>query len=112
MHCCLPTAGGALSRLLTVRDIREVYAQMYPQRLRWHPIGLHLGFPLRVLKHIEDEYRQNDQQFGKMLLEWLRRPNLQTSWQSLIDALNHPTVGGEGAADDIRKYVLSKAAEG
>ncbi len=95
-----------------MRDFREVYAQMYPQRVRWHPIGLCLGFPLRVLEHIGDEYRQNEQRLEKMLVEWLRRPNLQPSWQSLIDALNHPTVGGEGAADDIRKYVLSKAAEG
>ncbi len=85
---------------------------MYPQRVSWHPIGLRLGFPVRVLERIGNEYRQNEQRLEKMLLEWLRRRNFQPSWQSLIDALNHPTVGGEGAADDIRKYVLSKAAEG
>ncbi len=106
----LPTAGGVLNRLLTVDDLREVYDPMYPQMVNWRRIGLRLGLPPYILDNIGDQYRNNEQRLEKMLLEWLRRRNLRPCWQSLIDALNHQTVGDEGAADDIRKYLLSRAA--
>ncbi len=112
-YCLLPTADGVLNRLLTVNDLKEVYDQMYPQMVNWRPIGLRLRLPPYLLDNIGDQYGKNEQRLEKMLLEWLKRSNsLRPSWQPLIDALNHHTVGDERAADVIREYVLSKAAEG
>ncbi len=85
---------------------------MYPQMVNWRPIGRRLGLPHYILDDIEDQYRKNEQRLENVLLKWLKRRNFCPCWQSLIDALNHPTVDDQGAADDIREYVLSKAAEG
>ncbi len=111
-YCLFPTADGVLNRLLTVSDLREVYDQMYPQMVNWWPIGLRLGLPHYILDDIGDQYRKNEQRLEKVLLEWLRRRKFRPSWQSLIDALNHKTVGNEGAAEDLLVYLLSRVAAG
>ncbi len=85
---------------------------MYPQMVIWRPIGLRLSLPPYILDDIEDQYRKNEQRLEKVLLEWMRRRNLRPSWQSLIDALNHQTVGDEGAAEDLLVYLQSRAAAG
>ncbi len=110
MNYCLFST--VLNRLLTVSDLREVYDQMYPQHVNWRPIGLRLGLPNYILDNIGDQYQKNEQRLEKVLLEWLRRRSLCPSWQSLIDALNHKTVGDEEAAEDLLQYLQTTAALG
>lgn len=97
---------------LTVKDFREVYEQLYPQRLKWRPIGVRLGLQCDLLENIEDQYRKNEKRLEQTLMEWLRRRHLNPTWQSLIDALRHRTVGDEGAAEDLEEYVMSGAEGG
>ncbi len=111
-YCLFPTADGILTKLLTESDLKEVYGQMYPQMLKWRPIGLRLDLSAYILDNIGDQYRKNERRLEMVLLEWLRRRKFHPSWQSLIDALNHHTVNGQGLADEIREYVLPKTTEG
>lgn len=96
-----------------MEDFREVYSEIYPHRANWHPIGLQLNLSPNDLVNIGDECRTNDQRVGRMLCEWLRkRQTLRPTWQALIDALSHHTVGCEDGAEDLRKYLIKRAAEG
>lgn len=81
--------------------------------MKWHPIGLRLYVPIDVLENISVELVWNDQRLRKMLLELLRRHlRLNPTWRAIMDALKHLTVGEEAAAEDLRQYLESKAAEG
>lgn len=102
-----------VDRLLTADDYREVYSMLYPQRLQWYPIGLQINVPHDVLENLKAECRENEQCLQKMLLYWLRmKQTMRPTWQALIDALRCKTVGNEGAADDLQKYLTSRASEG
>ncbi len=104
----LYTADKLLARLLTVNDYREVYDQLHHLRARWWQIGVHLRLHVDDLENIEKDCRNNEQRLQKMLLLWLRRRSRSPTWQKLISALRHETVGDEGAAEDLKTYVMSK----
>lgn len=97
--------------LLTVDNLYEVYSKVYPQMLKWRPMGLCLKLPHFILANIEDQYRDNAKCLEKMLLAWLRKGQ-DTTWQALIDALRELIVGEEGAAEDLEEYLKSKSARG
>lgn len=102
-----------VGKLLTVDDFREVYGRVYPQRLRWRPIGLCLGVHATILENTEYQYFRNTEQcLEKTLLDWLRRPTLRPTWQALINALKDKIVGEEGAAEALLNFLKSKAANG
>ncbi len=85
---------------------------MHSLRFKWKPIGERLSLDINDLQNIDEENRNNDQRLEKMILDWLKRRSVKPTWQSLIDALRHETVGEEGAAEDIQEYLQSRAAAG
>ncbi len=91
----------------------EVCDQLDDVKVEWENIGLHLSLPYKILENIENEHSRNQKRLRKMILAWLNGRGKKTpTWQSLIDALKHHTVGENATADDIRTYVLSKKASG
>ncbi len=80
-------------------------------KVEWENIGLHLDLPYSILDNIGKEHGTNQKRLQQMILAWLKGRGKKTpTWQSLIDALKHDTVGENATADDIRTYVLSKKA--
>ncbi len=105
------TAEGRLHTPLRESDVTEVCDQLDGVKVRWEIIGQHLDLPNKILEDIEDQYKNNQKRLRKMILAWLKgRGKRPPTWQSLIDALKHHTVGENATAEDIRTYVLSKEA--
>ncbi len=105
------TAERRLHTPLFESDVTEVCDQLDGVKVRWEIIGQHLDLPNKILEDIKDEYRNNQKRLRKMILAWLKgRGQKPPTWQSLINALKHHTVGENATAEDIRTYVLSKEA--
>ncbi len=107
------TAEGRLLTPLRPSDLKEVCDQLDAVKVQWENIGLHLDLPYSILANIESEHSHSQKRLRMMILAWLNgRGKKPPTWQSLIDALKHHTVGENVTADDIRTYVLSKKASG
>ena len=84
---------------LTVDDLQRVTRELQPVAERWKAIGCALQ--LDTIK-FEDEmqqlhgsrtHRSAEDYFSEMLREWLKCPNAQPTWRSIVDALRSPAVG-------------------
>ena len=74
-------------------------------RIKWYFIGIQLGQKTTDLDVISKE-RKDDICFTRMITEWVRKG--KATWNELINALNHKTVGFSNLADTIAASCVSK----
>ena len=89
--------------------IREVW----DARENWENISLELDLPPSLVSRIwHDVYRRGDVGLTKVLELWLRgsfalwRAKERPSWETLIAALNQPTVGHQELAAKLEEKYL------
>ena len=86
-------------------NVKNVIAQAWKARVKWYHIGLRLGQETTDLDVIKNEITE-DMRFTRMITEWLRKG--KATWNELIDALNHKTVGFSDLADTIAANYVPK----
>ena len=92
-----------------VNDLRDVFEQLHSVTLNKteiHYLGLMLGISHSRLKNLE----QSDNFLNEMIHSWLTQVDSvpsegRPSWETLAEALNHPTIGQTGLAQKILSKV-------
>ena len=84
---------------------KNIFELAWDARVKWYHIGIQLGQKTTNLDVIGKE-KDDDTCFTRMIIEWLRKG--KATWDELIDALNHKTVGFSGLADIIADNCLVK----
>ena len=89
-----------MEKRLTIDDLQTVTQELLPVAERWKAIGCALQLDMAKF---EDEMQQADlgsrthksaeSYLSEMLREWLKCPNTQPTWCSIVDALKSSTVG-------------------
>ena len=92
---------------LTPRDLKTVRTEIWEVRLKWCDIGIELELSKNDLDTIQQNYTEISKCFSEMLCEWLKRVDLQPSWNSLVGALCAPAVGLGHLVENIkRKHIV------
>ena len=77
---------------LTIDDLREVRALLYPLRRKWYDIGIELGLRVGELDTIHAAGIDHGECLIKMLKLWLKSINPLPTWKALRDALKAEPV--------------------
>lgn len=84
-----------------------VYTAVQSARAKWMDLGTELAIPRMELELLTSEHNKNRDPLAEMLQVWLKRRSPRPSWNSLVAALKHPTIGGESLAHDIeQKFIM------
>ena len=75
--------------------------------MNWYRIGLHLRVRTGTLDKIRTQFTDPGDQLLEMLKTWLTTGD-NTSWKTLIDALNSPSVGAYQLADDLMRKQMEE----
>ncbi len=100
--------------VLTTGDFSAVYRALLPTKAKWLRIGVYLGLTIEEMEAIEKENIRDGFEtcLRKMVSMWLKRRELNPSWQTLVDVLRDEVVGEQGVADDIQRKHISETAGG
>ena len=89
-----------MEKRLTIDDLQTVTQELLPVAEHWKAIGCALQLDMTTF---EDEMQQADlgsrtdksaeNYLLEVLREWLKFPNAQLTWCSIVDALRSSTVG-------------------
>ena len=91
---------------LTSSNIREVLNNVWEARHKWYNIGIELKLKVSDLDAIQRKNHENpDNCITEMLVSWLRWGG--ATWEDMIDALKHKTVGFCELADRIAAEVIT-----
>ena len=95
-----------------MKDVRDA---IWDARCDWQDIGIELGLKVTDLDVIEQNNPRNvDKCFSKMLTLWLRRVDPLPTWSAMVAALKKPAVGFEDLAEQVENKFLchsSKASD-
>ena len=95
-----PPTSSQVPDQLTTSNILEVLENVWEARQRWYNIGIQLKLKISDLDVIRQPGNQSaDECVVEMLKFWLRRGG--ATWEALIDALKHKTVGYPILANQI-----------
>ena len=82
--------------MLSLADLGILLTELRKVRDKWYNLGLQLPVPLKELLKIEAEYKTDTSTCLCLLLsKWLKLGS--ASWESLIEALQSPSVLGRDA---------------
>ena len=72
----------------------------------WYSLGVQLGLQPAFLQTLEINYPQDAQRrCNEIFRQWLMQPELNPSWDKLIQALNSSTIAQRDLAQDLsEKY--------
>ena len=77
----------------------SVVARVIP---KWHPLGIQLGLDPAFLQTLEITYpRDLQRRCTEMFRQWLMQPELNPSWDTLIQALNSSSVAQRDLAQEL-----------
>ena len=84
--------------MLTVEDLQTVTRELLPVAERWKAIGCALQLDMtkfedEMQQHGSRTHRSAEDCLSEMLREWMKCPNAQPTWYSIVDALRSPAVG-------------------
>ena len=98
-----------MSRLLTTRDLKEVYRTTFKANKKWKNILLELDISRATIKNIgENCVGDPEDCYQEGLSKWLEGQGGERSWESLVKALSSPTVDHSDIAMVIeRDYIQS-----
>ena len=77
---------------LTIDDLREVRALLYPVKRKWYDIGIELGLRVDELENIQAADADDGKCLTKMIFIWLKSINPLPTWKALGDALKAEPV--------------------
>jgi hypothetical protein len=78
---------------LTINNLREVNACLYPVRRKWYKIGIELGLNVDELDTISANHRADlDECLIEMIKVWLRSIDPRPTWTALGDALRSAPI--------------------
>ena len=112
-NCCLlssfiqePSSSSPVTQgVLTISDLKEVYAATFKAQDDWKNILLELGVSSATVERIGVSYSDTpDHCYHEGLSEWLEGG--ERSWGDLVKALLSPTVGHSDMATVIEKDFL------
>ena len=82
------------------RHIEKVFGLTYRAESKWYELGTVLGVPPTKLHEIRDSYA--DECVREVLKAWLNLQGPQPSWDQLVRAFQHDTVGYSEIAEAIK----------
>lgn len=82
-----------------INELASVVAEYYT-------IGVQLGISVNKLQEFEENYSLVNRRFSAVISYWLKGNTEPVTWESLITALESPSVGEETLANELReKYI-------
>ena len=89
-----------MEKQLTVDDLQTVTQELLPVAEHWKAIGCALQLDMTMFEdgmqqpHLGSRTHKSAENYlSEILREWLKCPNAQPTWHSIIDALKSSTVG-------------------
>ena len=82
---------------------------MAPVKHKYHLIGIQLGVQDDMIKQIEEDHTGCDRRFSEVLSKWLNRNGDPISWDSVVSAVESPSVADKKLGETLReKYITPK----
>ena len=99
-------------QILTEDDCDKIYTAVFDARGKWRQIGRQLGLKRPDLTDIETRYKAegNERCLEEMLALWLKRPRLNPTWETLVDALAAKIVDEEALSLSVKEKYMKPAA--
>lgn len=98
-----------MDKILREDDHSAVFRAVYRAKGRWRYIGIALGMQRFELNSIKTRCDDNPEDcLDEMISCWLKRQDLNPTWQDLVDALKDEIVGEQGIAVDIERHYMKK----
>ena len=97
---------------MTTKDLGTVQAALWDARPKWYNIGIQLGIDVTDLDVIRDRNMKNaDECITEMIVNWLRKASHPPTWNSIVKALQSPTVNLMQMAETIEQSDLCSDAK-
>ncbi len=95
-------------------DYPAVYSALLPTKANWLDIGVYLGLTIEEMEAIEKENIRDGLKtcLRKMVSMWLKRRELNPSWQKLVDVLGSKVIDEQGVADDVQREHIDETTGG
>ena len=87
---------------LTLDDFTAIRKTLYDAQDKWEEIGEELGLTRFDLKHLTGDNKK----LGDVVEKWLKRSQLNLTWETLAKALREPRVDRHDIADKIESEYL------
>lgn len=84
-------------------NLKNLLNILSPVESKWYEIGVQLGIHPSKLQTFELDYRNCGRKFSETLVFWLGgNTDISVTWESIVNALNSPSVNEKGLALKVR----------
>ena len=90
--------------VLSIKDLRTVYEEVYEAHPRWYNLGLQLRLSVGTLDGINSQFTNPENALRETLKRWLKTKS--PTWRTLIDSLKTCTVGEQRLAECLERKLF------
>ena len=87
----------------------ELFNLLFVIREKWYDIGLSLQVRRSVLDDLKHDQRDNDYKLIAVINNFLTSQSSLVNWETMIAAIESPTINDKETADLIRQYLRGKS---
>ena len=96
---------GITSILKEFPDERVLFNLLYDISDQWYDIGLSLQVRRNVLDDLKQSEDDDETKLKKVMNIWEDTKSSSTTWETMITAMESPTINNKEIADYIRQYL-------